>query len=124
MKRDVNIASMFQKFAAKKVSSSSLISRSSEDNTNVAEEETAPPSPPPSPPPALPPSPPPPPPVFDPDRLPQDPAERLPIVSYPINDQDAVRRAYIMKGPFQPYAHEFKKRKIGTRDRWFNLLWF
>jgi hypothetical protein len=33
----------------------------------------------------------------------------LPIVSYPINDQDAVRRAYIMKGPFQPYAHEFKK---------------
>jgi hypothetical protein len=124
MKRDGNIASMFQKFAAKKGSSSSLISRSSEDNTNVAEEEPAPPSPPPSPPPAPPPSPPLPPPVFDPDRLPQDPAERLPIVSYPINDQDAVRRAYIMKGPFQPYAHEFKKRKIGTRDRWFNLLWF
>uniref|UniRef100_A0A0A9CNG4 TTF-type domain-containing protein n=1 Tax=Arundo donax TaxID=35708 RepID=A0A0A9CNG4_ARUDO len=65
-----------------------------------------------------------PPPVFDPDRLSQDPVERLPIVSYPINDQDAVRRAYIMKGPFQPYAHQFKKRKIGTRNRSFNPVWF
>jgi hypothetical protein len=67
--------------------------------------------------------PPPPPPVYDPDRLPQDPAERLPIVSYLINDQDAVRRDYILKGPFKPYAHDFKKRKSGTRDRAFNVTW-
>jgi hypothetical protein len=37
----------------------------------------------------------PPPLVYDLARLPQDPAERLLIVSYPINDQDVVRRAYI-----------------------------
>jgi hypothetical protein len=53
--------------------------------------------------------PPPPPPssVYDPGHLTQDPAERVPIVSYPINDQDALRRAYILKGPFKPYAHDF-----------------
>jgi hypothetical protein len=62
-----------------------------------------------------------PPPVYDPDHFPQDPAERLPIVNYPINDQDAVRRAYILKGPFKPYAHDFKKRKSGTRDQAFNV---
>jgi hypothetical protein len=33
----------------------------------------------------------------------------LSIVNYPINDQDVVRRSYILKGPFKPYAHEFKK---------------
>ena len=74
----------------------------------------------------LPPSPPrpaPPPPIYDPDCLPQDPADRLPILSYPTNDQDAVRRAYIIKGPFKPFAHQFKKRKIGTRDRSFNPIW-
>jgi hypothetical protein len=67
--------------------------------------------------------PPPPPPssVYDPGHLTQDPAERLPIVSYPINDQDALRRAYILKGPFKPYAHDFEKRKSGTRDQAFNV---
>jgi hypothetical protein len=44
--------------------------------------------------------------------LSQDPAERLPIVSYPVNDHDVVRRAYILKGPFKPYAHEFKKERV------------
>ncbi|KAK3142684.1 hypothetical protein QOZ80_4BG0349940 [Eleusine coracana subsp. coracana] len=65
----------------------------------------------------------PPPPVYDPDHLSQDPADRLPIISYPLKDQDAVRRAYIMKQPFKPYAHEFVKRKIGIRDRSFNVFW-
>jgi hypothetical protein len=51
--------------------------------------------------------PPPPPPVYDLGRLPQDPAKRLPIVSYPINDQDTVRKAYILKDPFKPFAHDF-----------------
>ncbi|TVU38573.1 hypothetical protein EJB05_11953, partial [Eragrostis curvula] len=40
-----------------------------------------------------------PPPPYSSDHLPQDPADRLPIASYPINDQDVIRRAYIMKGP-------------------------
>ena len=89
----------------------------------------SPPQPPPAPEdvsPVLPPSPPrlaPPPPIYDPDCLPQDPANRLPILSYPTNDQDAVRRAYIIKGPFKPFAHQFKKRKIGTRYRSFNPIW-
>jgi hypothetical protein len=52
-----------------------------------------------------------PPPVYDPGRLQQDIAKRLHIVSYPINDQDAVRRAYILKGPFKPYAHDLKRKK-------------
>jgi hypothetical protein len=63
-------------------------------------------------------------PVYDPDHLPQDPAERLPIVSYPVNDQDVVRRAYILKDLFKPYAHQFHKRKSGTMDRIFNVIWF
>ena len=46
-------------------------------------------------------------PIYDINRLPRDPAERLPIASYPFNDQDAIRRSYILKGPFQPYAQEF-----------------
>jgi hypothetical protein len=149
-KRDGDIASLFQKIAAKKNSSSSSIllndaidhdgnigpsvrttgdsrisgggdivplvnliiaSRTSEENVDSSGTPT--------------PSsmPPPPPPVYDPDHLPQDPAERLPIVSYPINDQDAIRRAYILKGSFKPYANDFKKRKSGTRDRAFNVTW-
>ena len=66
---------------------------------------------------------PPSPPVYDLSRLKHDPGERLPIASYPINDQDAVRRAYILKKPFKPYAHDFKKRTIGSRERSFNPLW-
>jgi hypothetical protein len=80
------------------------------------------------PPPPLPPSPPPasppPPSGFDVNHLPQDPGERLPIASYHANDQDVVRRAYIVRGAFQPYAHEFPKRKIGGRDRNFTCMWF
>ncbi|KAF7087800.1 hypothetical protein CFC21_090961 [Triticum aestivum] len=50
---------------------------------------------------------PPSPPVYDFIHLKHDPWERLPIASYPVNDQDAVRRAYILKNPFKPYAHNF-----------------
>ncbi|XBI27213.1 hypothetical protein VPH35_051731 [Triticum aestivum] len=50
---------------------------------------------------------PPSPPVYDFSHLKHDPGERLPIASYPVNDQDAVRRAYILKKPFKPYAHNF-----------------
>ncbi|XBI81355.1 hypothetical protein VPH35_090273 [Triticum aestivum] len=63
---------------------------------------------------------PPSPPVYDLSRFKHDPGERLPIASYPINDPDAVRIAYILKKPFKPYAHDFKKRTIGSRDCSFN----
>jgi hypothetical protein len=36
-------------------------------------------------------------------------------VTYHINDQDAIRRAYIVKGPLKPFAHDFPKIKIPDR---------
>ncbi|CAN6175822.1 unnamed protein product [Urochloa humidicola] len=62
-------------------------------------------------------------PVYDINRLPYDPGERLPIASYPVNDQDAIRRAYVLKGPFKPIEHEFPIRTIGDRDRSCNPVW-
>jgi hypothetical protein len=137
-KRDWDIASLFQKITGKKNSSSFSIplndaidhdedigplvrttgdsrisgggdivpsvnliidSRTSEEN--VGSSGTPTPS-------SMPPLPPP---VYDLGRLQQDIAKRLHIVSYPINDQDAIRRAYILKGPFKPYAHDLKRKK-------------
>ncbi|XP_004954797.1 uncharacterized protein LOC101785022 [Setaria italica] len=126
MKRDGDIASMFQKQAAKKRACSTPVV---EEQNQVEEEitiieEIVDPSvteatedviaaavePNPS--------------GYDVDRLPHDPGKRLPISNYHTNDQDAVRRAYILRGPFRPYTHEFPKRKIGDRDRNFTCIWF
>ena len=128
MKRDGDIASMFRKHAAKKRASvsSPVVEEQNQEQEHleerVIEEVVGPtPTPPPSvepvedvllfpPPPSPPaPSPPLPPSGFDVDHLPHDPGERLPIASYHPNDQDAIRRAYILRGAFQPYAHEFPK---------------
>jgi hypothetical protein len=46
--------------------------------------------------------------IYDVNRLPHDPGERQPIASYHANDHDAIRRAYILRGPFQPYAHSLQ----------------
>jgi hypothetical protein len=62
--------------------------------------------------------------VYDINRLPHDPWERLAIASNNVNDQDAVRRGYILKGPCRPYAHQFESRKIGGKDQHFSILWF
>jgi hypothetical protein len=128
MKRNGDITSLFQKYSSKKaVVSSSPAATMVEDEPQVQErvtEEIMNPIP--SSPPSIPtddvstqPTP-----VYDINRLPHDPGERMSIQSYPINDQDAIRRLYILKGPFQPYAHEFPKRKIGKRYRQFNFVWF
>ena len=37
--------------------------------------------------------------IYDVDRLPHDPGKRIPIIQYSANEQDAVRRGYIAKGP-------------------------
>jgi hypothetical protein len=66
----------------------------------------------------------PPPIVYDVSHLPHDPSEIQPIASYHSNDHDAIRRAYILRGLFQPYVHEFPNRKIGDNDRHFNFMWF
>jgi hypothetical protein len=83
-----------------------------EDRAEV--EEIADPSPP------LASSPPPPPaskpPVYDINLLPYDPGERLPTKDYHVNDQDAIRRAYITKGPCKPYIHDFPYRNIGELE--------
>ncbi|XBH89628.1 hypothetical protein VPH35_081487 [Triticum aestivum] len=65
-----------------------------------------------------------PPSVYDFSRLKHDPGERPPIASYHVNDQDAVRRAYILKAAFKPYAHNFEARRIGNRFRSFSPFWF
>src|SRR5438128_2002700 len=113
MKRNGDIASLFRKHAAKKAAATSspslaLVATVAEDQPEeqerVTEEIVNPmPSSPPLPPPS---------PVYDINCLPHDPSERLPIQNYPINDQDAIRRAYILKGPFRPYAHELVKSLI------------
>jgi hypothetical protein len=56
-----------------------------------------------------------PPPIFDINRLPQDPGERPPSSDYPVNDQDAVQGAYILKNPFRDLPHDSKVRVIGGK---------
>ncbi|XP_062188865.1 uncharacterized protein LOC133892160 [Phragmites australis] len=51
-------------------------------------------------------------PICDVDRLEHDPGLRVPIASYNVNDQNAIRREYILKGPCQPYAHDYPTRNI------------
>ncbi|KAJ8768080.1 hypothetical protein K2173_021020 [Erythroxylum novogranatense] len=45
------------------------------------------------------------------ENLPADPAKRPKIIDYHPNDRDAIRRAYLLKGPCQPREHEFPKKK-------------
>jgi hypothetical protein len=118
MKRNGDIASLFEKLAAKKLAASlspspAPATTTVEEQETVMEEIEA----------VLPPPLATATPVYDISRLPHDLGERLPIASYPVNDQDAIRRAYILKGPFKPYAHEYAKRKIGTRDRSCSIVW-
>jgi hypothetical protein len=63
------------------------------------------------------------PPVYDINLLPYDPGERLPIENYHVNDQDAIHRVYITKGPCKPYIYDFPYRNIGDTPRRFNLTW-
>ena len=127
MKRNGDIRSFFCK-AAKKPAAAALNptpppvetvveEQNREDRAEV--EEIADPSPP------LASSPPPPPaskpPVYDINLLPYDPGERLPIKDYHVNDQDAIHRAYITKGPCKPYIHDFPYRNIGDISRRFSL---
>ncbi|XP_066382993.1 uncharacterized protein, partial [Miscanthus floridulus] len=61
--------------------------------------------------------------AYDINRLPYDLGERLPIEDYPVNDQDAIRRAYITKGACKPYIHDFPYRNIGGVPRRFSIQW-
>ena len=131
MKRNVDIASLFRKHEAKKLAAASspppapatkVIEEEDQEQSYVLSEaidvdNILPPQPQPQPPTpsSLP--------VYDINRLPHDPGERLPIASYDINDQDAIRRTYVLKKPFKPINHEFPKRKIGNRYRSCSPVW-
>ena len=43
-----------------------------------------------------------------------DPGLRRPIYEYHINDRDAIRRAYLQKGPHQPSHYDFPQKQFGN----------
>ncbi|XP_012855091.1 PREDICTED: zinc finger MYM-type protein 1-like [Erythranthe guttata] len=53
-----------------------------------------------------------------------DPGKRTPILDYHPNDQDEVRRAYLVNGPTRPNMTDYPPRKIGKRNRSFNNSWY
>ncbi|WVZ49270.1 hypothetical protein U9M48_000642 [Paspalum notatum var. saurae] len=63
-------------------------------------------------------------PVYDVDCLEHDPGLRVPISRFDVNDQDAVRRGYILKGPCHLYAHDYPVREIYGHPRRFSIIWF
>ncbi|XP_021727172.1 zinc finger MYM-type protein 1-like [Chenopodium quinoa] len=58
--------------------------------------------------------------IYDVDLLPHDPGKRIPIMEYPPNDRDAVRRGYITKKRCDPRTHNFPQRKVGGGFRGWN----
>jgi hypothetical protein len=127
MKRSMDIYMISFEKAAKKMATAPLNhapspveavvgQQNQEDRVKV--EEIADPSlsPPPAPPTSNPP-------VYDINLLPYDRGERLSIENYHVHDQDAIRRAYITKGPCKPYIHDFPYRNIVDAPRRFGLTW-
>ncbi|CAO2834329.1 unnamed protein product [Amaranthus hypochondriacus] len=57
-------------------------------------------------------------------NLPQDPGKRRRMSQFHPSDRDIVRREYCSRELCQPYKHEFKLTKFGTKNRRFNLKWF
>ena len=64
--------------------------------------------------------------VHDAGSLPleHDPGLRQLISSFDVNERDAARRGYILKGTCQPHAHDYPITKIYGKDHHFSLLWF
>ncbi|KAI3765119.1 hypothetical protein L2E82_15145 [Cichorium intybus] len=56
--------------------------------------------------------------------LERDPALRIQIYDYPINQQDTVRRAYMKLGPFQPILPVYPKSGPESHKRSFQVSWF
>ncbi|XP_057515164.1 uncharacterized protein LOC130796782 [Amaranthus tricolor] len=57
-------------------------------------------------------------------NLPQDPGKRRRMSQFHPSDRDIVRREYCSRDLCQPYKHEFKFTKFGTKNRRFNPKWF
>jgi hypothetical protein len=63
---------------------------------------------------------------INPNTLLTDPGLRGPIYEYHINDRDAIRRAYLQKGPCQSSHCDFPQKQFGNIStlRRFNPAWF
>ncbi|KAL7602548.1 hypothetical protein Lser_V15G25506 [Lactuca serriola] len=61
---------------------------------------------------------------FDVNTLPHDPGLRNNILDYHHNDQDAVRKEYIQRGPCQPCGHQFLQTDFGGYMHRFIPTWF
>ncbi|XP_050218045.1 uncharacterized protein LOC126668874 [Mercurialis annua] len=61
---------------------------------------------------------------FNPNELIVDPGLRPCIDDYDVGIRDQVRRQYLLKGPCQPYGHNFPKKKQATEMRSFIETWF
>ena len=56
--------------------------------------------------------------------LPVDPMDRKRLSDYNPNDREKVRRAYLLRGPYQPSDHKFPQTTISRKKRKFNVKWF
>ncbi|XP_073021312.1 uncharacterized protein [Primulina eburnea] len=52
-----------------------------------------------------------------------DPAKSTPIWQCPINERETIRRAYILRGPYQPVL-EYPRTKLREQYRRFQKNWF
>ncbi|CAL2249496.1 unnamed protein product [Prunus armeniaca] len=61
---------------------------------------------------------------FNINYLERDPGLRRLICTYPVNEQDNVRKAYILLGPCQPELEDYPSHLEGRDFRRFNKKWF
>jgi hypothetical protein len=46
------------------------------------------------------------------------------MCDYHHSDRDQIRITYLQKGAYQPFDHDFPRKKFGTTMRHFNPAWF
>ncbi|XP_058775529.1 uncharacterized protein LOC131649788 [Vicia villosa] len=61
---------------------------------------------------------------FNPNEIVYDPGRRKQFSEYALDIQDQVRRAYILKGPMQPYLSSFPRTQFGSVKRAFCKSWY
>ena len=63
---------------------------------------------------------------INPNTLLADLGLRRPIYEYHVNDKNAIRRAYLQKGPYQPSHYDFPQKQFENIStlRHFNPAWF
>ncbi|KAK9713534.1 hypothetical protein RND81_06G033700 [Saponaria officinalis] len=56
--------------------------------------------------------------------LERDPGKRRHIGSYPLNERDIIRRAYVVHGPCQPHLDNYPSTQCGAQGQRFCHKWF